>query len=310
MTNYNNQNMSKGQKIKQKIKSHIPKDWLTELRITYRIVIETLKGINRTGLVNLYIIMILGAILTIFGAIFRTSLSISSIVDEMGNYLEISAYLNNNANKDEVIKEIKGIDKVVQVKFLSKQKAWENLKNEIDVSDMQNPLPDTLHIKVTSPEAIDSVMAELKHIKGINDTNYAKDLVKKFETINKISHTVTFIVIIVVSLLTIMIINNTIALVIQSRKEEIEIMQLVGISNWYIKTPLVLQGAIYGFFGAILAIVPVNITQNYLQKMHSFFMIPAYQFSQSLTILTILILGVVFAASGSLLSIKKHLQQG
>ena len=113
---------------------------------------------------------------------------------------------------------------------------------------------------------------------------------------------------IVASLLTITIINNTIQLVIQSRKEEIEIMRLMGVSNWYIKCPLVLQGAIYGFAGALIAVIPINITQGYLQKMHEFFAIPVFGFAQGLVVLSVILVGVIFAAGGSLMSIKKHLQ--
>jgi cell division transport system permease protein len=299
---------SKRQRIKQTIKSHIPKDWLTELRITYRIAMETVKGLARTGLINIAIIATMAAILTIFGCIFRTTLSVSSMVKEMGNALEISAYLNNGTNVNAVTKEIYGIDNVVRVKLVPKEQSWAELKKEIEVPDIKNPLPDTLHIKVKKRDHINEVMYALKGVKGINDTSYAKDLVDKFQMVDKISTTVTIVVLIVACLLTITVINNTIELVIQSRKEEIEIMRLMGVSNWYIKFPLVLQGAIYGFAGALIAIVPVNIVQAYLQKMHAFFMMPSYSYSQGLTVFAVLILGVVFSTTGSLLSIKKHLQ--
>ena len=80
------------------------------------------------------------------------------------------------------------------------------------------------------------------------------------------------------------------------------------LQDWYIKTPLVLQGAIYGFIGAVLAIVPVNFLNGYLVKMHNFFMIPVSIYSQFITILGVLLLGLFFAAGGSLMSIKKHLE--
>jgi len=298
---------SRRQYLKQKIKSHIPKDWLTELRITYRIIAEVVKSIGRTGLINIAIITTLAAILTIFGTIFRTTLSVSSIVNEMGSVLEISAYLSPNADVNTTVKEIKKIENVVRVQYIPKEQSWEELKKELDVPDISNPLPDTLHIKVKTPEKIEEVMKNMKNISGINDMSYAKDLVQKFKVIDKISHTITFIVIIVVCILTVTVINNTIELVIQSRIEEIEIMRLMGVSNWYIKFPLKLQGAIYGFLGAILAVIPINIVQNYLQKMHAYFMMPCYSYAQALTIFSVLILGVAFSASGSFISIKKHL---
>lgn len=303
--------MANGQtrnRIKQKVKSHIPKDWLTDVRILYRMLIETFKGIQQTGLINIAIITTMAAILTIFGALFRSSLSLQSIVNELGGTLQISAYLSDSANSDAVISRIKKIEHVKEVKFISKQKAWAELKNEIDVPDVENPLPDTLHVNVDMVDNLDDVLVRVKHVDGVSDTGYAKDWVKKFQTLNKVSHTVTFLVVIIACLLTITIINNTIQLVIQSRKEEIEIMRLMGVSNWYIKFPLVLQGAIYGFLGAIIAIFPINIVQNYLYKVHEFFMIPSFFFAQQIVILSVLAVGILFSAGGSLMCIKKHLK--
>ena len=68
----------RNQNLKQKVKSRIPKDWMNEIRIAYRIIIETAKGVVRTGLVNIAIISTIAAILTIFGSIFRVTLTLNS----------------------------------------------------------------------------------------------------------------------------------------------------------------------------------------------------------------------------------------
>lgn len=301
-------NGSTRNRLKQKVKSHLPKDWLTEMRIAYRILIETFKGIRQTGLINIAIITTMAAILTIFGAIFRITLSLSSIVEEMGGSLQVSVYLEPQADVNGTIVQIKKFDHVKKVTFVSKEKSWNDLKREINMPDVENPLPDTLHVQVDSMKNIDKIMNSIKKLPDIQDTGYVKELVQKIEMLNKASHTATLAVVIIASLLTITIINNTIQLVIQSRKEEIEIMRLMGVSNWYIKCPLVLQGAIYGFTGALLAVIPINLVQGYLQKIHEFFSIPVFGFAQGLVVLSVILVGVIFSAGGSLMSIKKHLQ--
>lgn len=298
----------KNQNIRQKIKSKFPKDWLSEFRISYRIVIETIKGIAQAGIVNLAIITTIAAILTIFGSVFRATLSLKSVANTMGSALEISAYLNNDASVENVVNKIKHMEHVKGVKFISKETSWTQLKKELDVPDIQNPLPNALHIKIDDPKNIPVLITQLKTVNGIDDTSYAKDLVQKFEMANAIISTATVIFVIIVCILTIAIINNTIELVIQSRKEEIEIMRLMGVSNWYIKTPLVLQGAIYGFVGAMIAVVPINIVQNYIIKIHEFLMIAVDPLAQFKVLLSVLALGISFSAIGSFLSIKKHLQ--
>lgn len=299
---------SNKQRIKKTVKQHIPKDWLTDLRIVYRIIMETVNAIKSTGIVNLVIITTMAAILTIFGVLVRTTLSVSSFAQEMGNVLEISVYLKPNVSPQLTAKEIKAFEHVQRVKIIPKETSWNKFKKQIDIPDMENPLPDTLHVKVDKPENINDVFAKVKNVPGIADMLYAQELAKKIQFLTHIVNTTAIIVVFVIALLTVTIINNTIQLVIQSRKEEIEIMRLMGVNNWYIKTPLVLQGAFYGFVGALVAIIPLNIVQKMLNEVHQFFLIPIPVFAGAIVISIMFIFGTLFGAGGSILSIKKHIQ--
>ena len=282
-------------KIKKKVKKHIPKDWLCELRILYRLSMETFNDIRRTGIVNIVIITTMAAILTIFGTFFRTAMSISSFAHELGNVLEISVYLKSGADTN-------------TVKIIPKDVSWSNLKREMNLPDISNPLPDTLHVKVDKPENIDVVFNNIKGLTSVEDMSYAQDLAKRIQTLNHVVNTITVFVVIIMALLTITIINNTIQLVIQSRKDEIEIMRLMGVSNWYIRFPLIMQGAVYGFTGSLLALIPLNFVQNGLINVHQFFMVPSPVYAQNLVIIIMFAMGTLFGAGGSFLCIKKHLQ--
>ena len=93
-----------------------------------------------------------------------------------------------------------------------------------------------------------------------------KNLQKKIQFLTHVVNTTMIFVILISAALTITIINNTIQLVIQSRKEEIEIMRLMGVSNWYIKTPLIMQGAFYGFISSIIAVLPFKLGARMFSK--------------------------------------------
>lgn len=295
-------------KIKKQVKKHIPKDWLCELRILYRLTKQTVHDIHRTGIVNLVIITTMAAILTIFGAFFRSALSISSFAHELGNVLEISVYLKENSDANVVKNRIKEFQHVENVTIIPKASSWANLKREMDLPDIENPLPDTLHVKVDKPENIEEVFKNVKQLKSVEDMSYAQDLAKKIEALNHIVNMITVFVVIIMAILTITIINNTIQLVIQSRKEEIEIMRLMGVSNWYIRFPLIMQGAFYGFSGAVIALLPLNFVQNGLNHMHQFFMVPTPLHAQNFVIAEMFAMAILFGAGGSFLCIKKHLQ--
>ncbi len=294
--------------IKKKVKKHIPKDWLCELRILYRLTKETIHDVHRTGIVNLVIITTMAAILTIFGSFFRSALSISSFAHELGNVLEISVYLKENTDANAVKNRVKQFEHVENVTIIPKASSWTNLKREMDLPDIDNPLPDTLHVKVDKPENIENVFKNVKQLTSVEDMSYAQDLAKKIEALNHVVNMITIFVVIIMAILTMTIINNTIQLVIQSRKEEIEIMRLMGVSNWYIRFPLIMQGAFYGFSGAVIALLPLNFVQNGLTHMHQFFMVPTPLYAQNFVIAVMFAMAISFGAGGSFLCIKKHLQ--
>ncbi len=300
--------MSKKTIIKETVKKHIPQRHLSSVRIIYRIIMETIYGIKRTGLINLAIVAAMAAILTIFGALFRTGYSLSSFVDKLGNDFEISVFLKPNVDPVYMSSRLREIEHVKRITIITKEEAWEKMNRDMDVSGLENPLPDTLHVTVDNPSNIVIVCNDIKKVSGIEDLSYAQAFAKKLQTITTVFNTVTIFVLIGVAMLTIIIINCTIQLVIQSRKEEIEIMRLMGVSNWYIKIPLVLQGAIYGFLGALISLIPLNTLQNALLRLHEFMNVPPSEMAMNIVVFCTFVMAIFFSASGSMLSIKKHLQ--
>ncbi len=301
----NNSNM----RIRQSVKKHVPNDKLCEVRILYRLVKEAINDLKGTGLlVNIVIITTMTAILTIFGVFFRSTLSISSFAKELGKVLEVSVYLKNDTNIDYATKQIEGIDHVTKITLIPKQVSWDSLKKELDLPDISNPLPDTLHVRIDKPTNVEGVCDSVRKLSYVEDVNYAKDLAEKINTANNIVSRLMVVVVAIIGILTVTIINNTILLVIQSRKDEIEIMRLMGVSNWYIRFPLLLQGAYYGFMGALISIIPMYMVHKHLMTVHNFFFVPSTDYALNLVIITVFLVGIVFGAGGSFICIKKHLQ--
>ncbi|OGI19222.1 MAG: hypothetical protein A2287_01475 [Candidatus Melainabacteria bacterium RIFOXYA12_FULL_32_12] len=280
----------------------------TELRIIFRIIIETFRGLSRTGLMNLVIIGTMAAILSIFGCMFKTSLGISSFIQVLGSALEISVYLKPNSNPEIISQEVFKINNVKNVKIITKDKAWEDLKSQMDVPDISNPLPDTLHVKVAKQDKVDNIVNQIKQVKGVEGVQYAQQLAVKLQKVNDITNIATFIVLLFLGGLTLFIISNTIHLVIQARKQEIEIMRMMGVSNWYIRAPYILQGALYGFMGAVISIIPLNILQSYLDKFFNFFQVSVSDVSSNMVTLSVLMMGIIVGAGGSIISIRKYLR--
>ena len=285
-----------------------PKISITQYRIALRVLIETFKGMKQAGIVNIFIIGTMAAILMIFGAIFRTSLSLGSIVNELGNVLEISVFLKPNADPNQSAESIRQIPHVRKVKIVAKENSWDDMKTQMNLPNIKNPLPDALHVRVDNQQYIKQVADNLQKQKYVSDLRYAQDIAEKIRIVSDISHTATVIILAVVGFLTMFIINNTIQLVIQSRKKEIEIMRLMGVSNWFIRLPYILQGSLYGIMATIIAIIPLSFLQGYILQVHQFLGLPNSEDSYWVMIFVLFSMSIIFGALGSLLSIKNKLK--
>ena len=288
----------------------IPLSIMTEFRIINRLICETYKGLTRTGLMNVIIIGTMAAILSIFGCLFHTSLGISNFVQNLGSEMQISAYLKDGASADKVSKNIvNDIAYIKEVRIIPKEKAWDDLKKQMDVPSITNPLPDTLRIKVTDNKHIDMVVARIKAMRGVESIQYAQQLAIKIQTIADITKIAALVILVCLGSLTLFIISNTIQLVIQARKQEIEILRMMGVSNWYIKSPYILQGAFYGLTGALISLIPLYVAQNYLNQFFNFFQVGAgTSVNSDIVVFTLLMMGVLVGSGGSIISVRKYLK--
>ncbi|MCK5176482.1 MAG: ABC transporter permease [Candidatus Aenigmarchaeota archaeon] len=280
----------------------------TELRIFFRILGETSKGINRAVWMNFVIIMTMAAILSIFGCFLRSSLFITHFVSEIGDSLEVSIYLKQGKDPKAATKTLLQYKNIKSLKIIPKKEAWQSFKKQNNIPEINNPLPDTIRVKLEDRSQIDEFIKVVKKTDFVEDVQYAKQLAGKIEKIGNFINTAAVIIIIALGGLTFSIINNTIHLVIESRKKEIEIMKIMGVSPWYIKAPYIFQGAFYGFWGALLAIVPLFILNSYFMKFTEFFYITISPVNTNVVVLSIFLTGIIVGASGSIISVKKYLK--
>lgn len=284
------------------------KNLITDIRIMFRIIAEMVKLLTQAGWMNLVVITTMAAILSIFGVLFRTSLTMSSFINQIGSDLEISVYVKDNANTKDAIFRIKSLPEVSRVRLTTKDKAWAEMKKQMQVPDIKNPLPDTLHVKVKKQEYSAPVIEKIKKMDEVEDVRFTKDLADRIRIASDIGKAVTLVVLLILGGLTMFVISNTVNLAIQSKKTEIEIMRLMGVYNWYIRAPFILQGGLYGFVGAILALIPLNLMQGYLNKMAAFLGLTNSDIALYLVMFSVFVLGVLVGAGGSLISVRKYLK--
>ena len=226
---------------------------LRSLRIFRRVLIETGLGLKASGWSNWLVVSILCVALTIFGGVLQLTMTMKNLVNAWGSQIEISAFLNDSADPKKVAQEISQFAEVKQVEIVTKDVAWQEMQHNFKLGVLNNPLPNTLHIKLSNPEQVESLAPKLRLLPDIENIRYPLKVAKKINDVRHFVEIAGFFVTAVLSAATLTIIGNTIHLVIKARLREIEILSLMGVGHFYIKCPFVFQGACYGAAAALMA---------------------------------------------------------
>jgi cell division transport system permease protein len=237
---------------------------MRHLRTFFRVIIETGLGIKRSGWSNWLVVSILAIALTIFGGILQVTMTMKNVVAAFGSQLEVSAYLKDGYQPKRVAREISQIPEVQLVEIVTKDVAWDEMKSTFKVASLANPLPNTLHIRASNPEAVEAVAAKVKLLSAVENIRYPLNVARKINEFRHFIEIAGFAITAALSAATLTVIGNTIHLLIESRQREIEILSLMGVSPFYIKGPFVLQGAAYGAGSAAVAILVLVGVHIYL----------------------------------------------
>ena len=202
---------------------------------------------------------------------------IQGILSSIKNQVEIAVYLKDNISgelKTYLENEIKGWDEISQVNFISKDQALEKFKKENEGSEILkeiqgNPLPASFELELKSPEKVEQVALRFmdkdgNFIEGVDEVIYGQNYVQKLFSITAIVGTIAFLIIVVLLLAATVLIFNTIRLAIHARRKEIEVMKLVGATNWFVRLPFLFEGFFEGFIGSVISVVLLYFLSNYL----------------------------------------------
>ncbi len=288
--------------------SHFMDNVATEFRITGRIFQETLGGIKRTGWMNLIIVVTMASILSIFGTLSVFVLETQLFVENIGSALKISVYAKDSASVNELQARMLALPTVKAVEVIPKEKAWTDMKKQYQVPDIQNPLPNTFHVQVKGQDEIRPTVEKLKALPGVEEVTFAKSVLDKLQNISRLTSFIGLAVSLFLGTLTFFIISNTIHLLIEARSREIEIMRMMGVGNWYIRLPFLMQGAVYGLVGALIATVPLSVVEHYLGLLFNYFQFSTSNYSLSVVFLVLVLMGIVVGGGGAATSTHKYLK--
>jgi cell division transport system permease protein len=183
------------------------------------------------------------------------------------------AYLKpgiHNADLTNLKRTIQSLDGVHTLRFISKQEAIDRLKAQMQHQSSlfenltENPLPDSFEIRMTASsgswQKIESLAAQIGSLTLIEEVEYGRRWIGRFVRIISLFRLAGYAMGALFFMATVFIIANTIRLVIYSRREEVEIMRLVGATDSFIKMPFYIEGLIQGAVGAAMGLVMLFIS--------------------------------------------------
>jgi cell division transport system permease protein len=238
---------------------------------------EALRGLRRSSapaLAALLTVLLTAIVLGVFIPIVQAT---TGTANEVRGRIVADVYLKETAtatDRAEVRQTIESTANVKSVEFISKAAALERAKEKNPKAFEEgaellgvNPLPDSFRVTPEDPERIHVIVEELQP--GGTPALAAIDEVRdREEDTDKILSATGLVKILTAGLAglllfaSIALIANTIRLSIFARRREVEVMRLVGATNWFIRWPFVIEGVIVGFFGGVLAVLLLTIAKE------------------------------------------------
>lgn len=265
------------------------------------------------------------AMLLILGIFFVIMVNIGVAIEEAkADFDTVSAYLDDATTYEQaetMILQLSGMKEVKEASYLDKDTAMEQWKAQEWQENaylldglVENPLPNSIEVKVNALEDADKVAKVLGTFDGISRVKYYQETVDKLVKITDSLKVGMLVIMAFLVIVSVVVVSNTVKLTVFARQREIEIMKYVGATNWFIRGPFLTEGIIIGLISAGIS---VGITALIYRKAIDMLsldlslllgnpMVPVGFMTFNLVFIFIA-LGVSIGACGSIISMRRFL---
>ncbi|MGA8717886.1 MAG: permease-like cell division protein FtsX [Solirubrobacteraceae bacterium] len=287
---------------------------------------EALRSMRRSAAPSFAALATVLVTMLVLGVFIPIVQATNGAANSVRGRVEVDVYMNTNAaaaDNQRVQHELLGLPHVKSVQFVSKQQAYQQQSAQDEQAYQllgSNPLPDTFHVIPDNPSNVLAVHSEIAGSgsggNGPIDSSIAtvsnkqSDTQKILEVTNLVTITAAVLTVLL-ALASILLIANTIRLSLYARRREVEVMKLVGATDWFIRVPFVIEGVIVGAAGALLAVAVLGVTKvAVLDPLASSWGLIAAPRTIGFTGLVIVLLaaGTAVSALGSGLSLRRFLR--
>ncbi|HEX3047028.1 MAG TPA: permease-like cell division protein FtsX [Bacillota bacterium] len=277
---------------------------------------EASTGLIRNGLMSFAAVTTITFSLIILGCFYIVISNFTHFAEMAKGVLELRVYLKEEADPDSLQATINQFPGVKSIEFVSKEEGAKWLEKSLGVENIfvtaDNPLPDMLDIKIDEKTKVKQLVNRVNALAGVDEVAYGQTFVEAMMIIIQIIWILGISLVVIISFVVLYIIVNTIRLTVLARWREIEIMKLVGATDWFIRWPFMLEGIILGLGGSLLTFLLLSkvyyFLYTYITHAAPFIPLLSERVVNNGLFWIISVVGVAFGSIGSMWSIKKFLR--
>jgi cell division transport system permease protein len=266
------------------------------------------------ALVTVFLSMLVLGIVLVFAS------TINLVLRDVERKVEVTVFIKDGTTAEQsaaLQKEIMGWSEVKTATYISKDQALARFKQdmkahpEIWQSLDSNPLPASIEVSLKDPAQATIVADRLQGRTQIDEVRYGRQTAERLLSVTSAIRNAFVVFIILLGVVAVLLISNTIRLSIFARRQAVEIMKLVGATNWFIRWPFVIEGMTVGLVGALAALAVVGVGADFLlgrlQGSLLFMTVPIQTVPLLQLTLSLLGSGVVIGAIGSAVGLRRFL---
>lgn len=293
-----------------------------KIRTFFSHIANAIRSLKRNGWMTVAAASAVAITLLLVGSLVATLFNINKLATDIEEDVSIRVSIDLAADEEdqaELEEQIIELDNVDNIDFSSQDEELDNIigvyGEDFDLFEGDdNPLYDVFIVNATSPEETQDVAEAIREFNYVQDVNYGGAEADRLFRLTETMRNVGIVIIGVLIFTAVFLISNTIRIAIFSRSTEIEIMKLVGAKNWFIRWPFLIEGAIIGLLGSLVAsgiigYIYINGFQRLMRMLSgtTFALLPPDPFLFYL-MGTMVAIGVVIGSFGSSISIRKFLK--
>lgn len=231
---------------------------------------ESFKSLGRNSWMTFASISAVTVTLLLVGVFAVIMLNLNNVAKDLENDVEIKVLIDiipdpekAKLAQEQLIDEIHNLPEVAEVVYSSKDEELQilikNFGDELSLYEQNNPLYDVLYVKAVDPQQTAQVAKKIDTFDNTYEVKYGEGKIEKLFKFINISRNVGIILIVGLLFTAMFLISNTIRITIIARKDEIEIMKLVGASNSFVRIPFVIEGMLLGLLGSFIPMIVVSV---------------------------------------------------